>query len=58
MMLAGYLYASDNSSSTPLPAIVIGHQTTAVKEQSPAVYLRSAGETGSPAPKQLVLTGE
>ncbi|WP_323174421.1 alpha/beta hydrolase [Natrialba sp. PRR66] len=46
MMLAGHLYAPDNPSSTPAPAIVVGHQTTAVKEQSPAVYAQRLVEQG------------
>lgn len=37
LQLAGHLYLPDDSDS-PLPAIVIGHQTTGVKEQAPAVY--------------------
>lgn len=37
MLLAGHLYLPDGAEGA-LPAIVIGHQTTGVKEQSPTVY--------------------
>jgi len=37
LQLAGHLYLPEDVDG-PLPAIVIGHQTTGVKEQSPAVY--------------------
>lgn len=46
MELAGQLYAPDDPSSTPLPAIVVGHQTTAVKEQSPAIYAQRLAKQG------------
>lgn len=46
LSLAGHLYTPDNPSSTPTPAIVIGHQTTAVKEQSPALYAQQLVEQG------------
>lgn len=46
MTLAGHLYALDNPSSTPLPAIVAGHQMTGVKEQSPAEYAPRLVEQG------------
>lgn len=39
MNLAGHVYApDDHTAGERLPALVIGHQTTGVKEQSPAVY--------------------
>jgi len=37
LQLAGHLYLPDGADG-PLPAIVVGHQTTGVKEQAPAVY--------------------
>lgn len=37
LQLAGHLYLPSDCSS-PLPAIVVGHPTTGVKEQSPALY--------------------
>lgn len=46
LTLAGHFYKPDNSSSTPSPAIVIGHQTTAVKEQGPAEYAQRLVEQG------------
>jgi fermentation-respiration switch protein FrsA (DUF1100 family) len=46
MMLAGHVYTPENAGGAPLPAIVIGHQTTGVKEQSPAVYASWLVEAG------------
>ncbi|MDH6286467.1 alpha/beta hydrolase [Rhodococcus opacus] len=46
MMLAGHLYTPDHPTSARLPAIVVGHQTTAVKEQSPALYAPRLTEQG------------
>jgi fermentation-respiration switch protein FrsA (DUF1100 family) len=37
LQLAGHLYLPDGADG-PLPAIVVGHPTTGVKEQSPALY--------------------
>ena len=37
LQLAGRLHLPEHAAG-PLPAVVIGHQTTGVKEQSPAVY--------------------
>ncbi|MFI2608293.1 alpha/beta hydrolase [Kitasatospora sp. NPDC018619] len=37
LQLAGHLYLPEDADG-PLAAIVVGHQTTGVKEQSPAVY--------------------
>ncbi|MFJ8657082.1 alpha/beta hydrolase [Streptomyces rochei] len=45
LQLAGHLYLPEDSHS-PLAAIVIGHQTTGVKEQSPAVYATRLVEAG------------
>lgn len=45
MQLAGHLYLPENVQG-PLAAIVIGHQTTGVKEQSPAVYAARLVEEG------------
>ncbi|GAB3556564.1 fermentation-respiration switch protein FrsA (DUF1100 family) [Actinopolyspora lacussalsi] len=45
LMLAGQLFTPDPSSG-PSPAIVVGHQTTAVKEQSAALYARRLTERG------------
>lgn len=45
MALAGEVYLPDSPPAARLPAVVIGHQTTGVKEQSPAVYApRLAGQ--------------
>ncbi|MET7637826.1 alpha/beta hydrolase [Streptomyces sp. NPDC005438] len=52
MNLAGHLYTPDEPTGGPrLPAVVIGHQTTGVKEQSPAVYAPRLAAAG-----YLVLT--
>lgn len=40
MTLAGHLYAPGTTTSKQMPAIVIGHPVTGVKEQSPADYAR------------------
>ncbi len=45
LSLAGHLYTPDNAEGK-LPAIVIGHQTTGVKEQSPANYAARLVEKG------------
>jgi len=49
LQLAGHLYLPDNlpeNAEGPLPAIVIGHQTTGVKEQAPAVYAQRLVKEG------------
>jgi uncharacterized protein len=46
MMLAGRVYTPESDAGQRLPAIVVGHQTTGVKEQSPAIYASRLAEQG------------
>lgn len=45
LQLAGRLHLPEQADG-PLPAIVVGHQTTGVKEQSPAVYAERLVQEG------------
>ncbi|MFB8139809.1 alpha/beta hydrolase [Streptomyces parvus] len=45
LQLAGHLYLPEGDDG-PLAAIVVGHQTTGVKEQSPAVYAARLVDAG------------
>ncbi|QLJ01666.1 alpha/beta hydrolase [Streptomyces sp. NEAU-sy36] len=45
LQLAGHLYLPDGADG-PLAAIVVGHPTTGVKEQAPAVYATRLVEAG------------
>ncbi|WP_323180147.1 alpha/beta hydrolase [Streptomyces sp. NBC_00893] len=45
LQLAGHIYLPEDSDG-PLPAIVISHPTTGVKEQTPAVYATRLVEEG------------
>lgn len=46
MMLAGQIYSPDNVNNERRAAIVVGHQTTGVKEQSPAIYASRLADKG------------
>jgi fermentation-respiration switch protein FrsA (DUF1100 family) len=46
MLLAGIVRVPDQHAGKRLPAIVVGHQTTGVKEQSPAIYASRLAEQG------------
>lgn len=44
--LAGHLYHPDQPSTTPRPAIVVGHPGSGVKEQAAGLYARRLAEHG------------
>ncbi|MEU6142016.1 alpha/beta hydrolase [Streptomyces sp. NPDC047081] len=44
--LAGHLYTPDSPASGPLPALVVGHPGTGVKEQTSGTYARLMAERG------------
>ncbi|MBE9373754.1 alpha/beta hydrolase [Saccharopolyspora sp. HNM0983] len=46
LALAGRIYIPERAAGEPGPAVVIGHQTTAVKEQSAAQYAQRLAELG------------
>lgn len=46
LQLAGHVYRPDAPSAKRLPAIVVGHPATGVKEQSPADYARRLAALG------------
>lgn len=46
LSLAGHLYAPESDGSTPLPAVVVGHPGTGVKEQAAGTYAARLAERG------------
>lgn len=44
--VAGHLYLPENPAATRLPAIVVGHPTTGVKEQTAATYAQGLADQG------------
>ncbi|OFI38509.1 hypothetical protein BIU82_04100 [Arthrobacter sp. SW1] len=44
--VAAHLYTPDNTSGEQLPAIVVGHPTTGVKEQTAAIYAERLAKEG------------
>ncbi|MDA3644253.1 alpha/beta hydrolase [Saccharopolyspora indica] len=46
MMLAGQLYEPDNPVAERSPAVVVGHPTTGVKEQTAALYAQRLADEG------------
>lgn len=44
--IAAHLYAPDTASPTPLPALVVGHPGTGVKEQTSGTYAQLMAERG------------
>jgi fermentation-respiration switch protein FrsA (DUF1100 family) len=46
LQIAGHLYMPENPATGPLPAVVVGHPGSGVKEQAAGLYARGMAEQG------------